>query len=122
MKRAGVALIIVGIAWGVVAFNMETSVRVDSIYSAYIPVKSVHNLELANNRQNHIIGAGIAFISGIILFGLGVVQNSMREQSNTQQDKSVRQEVSPRFSFFCSLELYLGITVFAIYVYLQFFL
>ncbi|MFZ3208404.1 MAG: hypothetical protein WA140_06180 [Geobacteraceae bacterium] len=77
MKNFGLCLIIAGAIWGVIAFNMKTSVETESrtigsgLYSAYIPSQTVHNLDLADQRRNHLIGAGITFIAGVLLFGFG---------------------------------------------------
>lgn len=80
MKNFGILLIVVGVIWGIYAFNMETSITTEGktigagLYSAYIPSQTIHNLDLASRRQNHLIGAGVLFISGIILFGFGTLQ------------------------------------------------
>jgi hypothetical protein len=80
-KRVGIAVIIIGILWGVYAFNLSTSISVGgSSYgsgdaSVYIPLREVHNLSLADNRRNHLIGAGITLLSGILLFGFGSMKS-----------------------------------------------
>ena len=82
MKNFGIMLIVVGVIWGIFAFNMETSIITEGktigagLYSTYIPSQTVHNLDLASRRQNHLIGAGVLFISGIILFGFGSIKAS----------------------------------------------
>jgi len=80
MKIFGICLIIAGLAWGIIAFNMETTVTTEGqtfgegLYSIRVPSQTVHNLDLADRRRNHLIGAGIAIISGILLFGFGTLQ------------------------------------------------
>ena len=81
MKLFGICLIIIGAIWCAVAFNMKTSVRTDGktlgsgAYSIHIESQEVHNLALADQRRNHIIGAGITIISGILLLGFGNLTN-----------------------------------------------
>lgn len=80
MKIVGIGLICIGILWGIFAFKMETTVTTEGqtfgegLYSIRVPSRAVHNLDLASRRQNHLIGAGVIFISGIILFGFGTLQ------------------------------------------------
>lgn len=80
VKNFGLCLIITGVIWGVVAFNMKTTVETESrtigsgIYSLNIPSQTVHNLDLADRRRNHLIGAGISLLAGILLFGFGSMQ------------------------------------------------
>ena len=76
----GVVLIVIGVIWGFIAFSMNTSIETESktigvgIYSTYIPSQTVHNLALADQRRNHLIGAGITLVSGVLLFGFGTLQ------------------------------------------------
>lgn len=87
MKNLGFCLFIAGVIWGTIAFNMETFVetkgeRIDlGFTSTYIPSQRVHNLELADRRRNHLIGAGITLIAGVIFFGFGSI-SSETENSN----------------------------------------
>lgn len=77
VKNLGICLIIAGAIWGIIAFNMKTSIETErrtigsGIYSLNIPSQSVHNLDLADQRRNHLIGAGITLLSGVLLFGFG---------------------------------------------------
>ena len=57
MKISGILLVILGVILGVVAMAMDIS------YNGY------NNLGLMNDRSNLTIGAGVAFISGILLIG-----------------------------------------------------
>ncbi|MBI2354933.1 MAG: hypothetical protein HYV06_07880 [Deltaproteobacteria bacterium] len=80
MKKFGICLMITGVVWCFYAFNMKTSIETDSRvigsgpYSVYVPSQSVHNLDLADQKRNHLIGAGIVTIVGAILFGFGSLQ------------------------------------------------
>lgn len=87
MKNFGLCLIIAGAIWGVVAFNMKSTVETESriigsgLYSTYIPSQTVHNLDLADQRRNHLIGAGLSLISGILLFGFGSLMPNENESA-----------------------------------------
>lgn len=80
MKYFGIGLIIVGAIWGIIAFNMKTTVETESrsfgegIYSIRVPSQTVHNLDLADKRRNHLIGAGITLLAGVLFFGFGTLQ------------------------------------------------
>ena len=80
MKNFGLCLIVAGAIWGIIAFNMTTSVETESrtigagLYSLNIPSQTVHNLDLADQRRNHLIGAGITLLAGVLLFGFGSSQ------------------------------------------------
>lgn len=63
MRKLGIILMLVGACWGIYAFNMETSVY------GYGVGSYIHNLELADQRRNHLIGAAVSLIAGILLFG-----------------------------------------------------
>jgi hypothetical protein len=58
MKISGILLVILGIILGIIAVTMDITGG-----------HSVVNLGLMNDRSNLTIGAGIAFISGILLIG-----------------------------------------------------
>lgn len=81
VKIFGLCLIIAGAIWGIIAFNMKTTVETESktfgegMYSIRVPSQTVHNLDLADQRRNHLTGAGITLLSGILLFGFGSMQS-----------------------------------------------
>lgn len=91
MKYFGIGLIIIGAIWGIIAFSMKTTVETESrtigsgLYSIRVPSQTVHNLDLADQRRNHLIGAGISLISGILLFGFGSLKP--KEQETSDSDK-----------------------------------
>ncbi len=64
-------LILIGIICGYIAITMDTSVESGGTYEygVYIPKMKVNNIGLMNQQTNLLIGAGIAFISGILLIG-----------------------------------------------------
>jgi len=74
MKNWGIFLIIIGIICGYTAITMDTSVETGL-------GQRVNNLGLLNQQTNLLIGAGIAFISGILLIGF----NSKSGSSSTDQ-------------------------------------
>lgn len=78
---------IAGVVWGVFAFNMKTSIEAGGEYvgSIYIPRQEVHNLGLADRQRNHLIGSGIALISGILLFGFGSSRSTNEAPATANQ-------------------------------------
>lgn len=80
MKKFGICLMIAGVVWGIYAFKMETSIETEGRtfgegpYSIRVPSQTVHNLDLADQRRNHLIGAAVTLISGILLFGFGSIK------------------------------------------------
>jgi hypothetical protein len=79
MRRLGLLLIVVGLIWGIVAFNMSTSVKVGGSgkYSSYVP-EEVHNIGLMDQRRNQIFISAVLIICGVILFGFGTVSESKK--------------------------------------------
>lgn len=84
---------IAGVIWGIYAFNMKTSIETEGgtvgngTFSLYVPGQSIHNLDLAARKQNHLIGAGVTAIAGVILLGFGSLQkpNKSSAESTTKQ-------------------------------------
>jgi len=78
MKQLGALLIIIGIIWGLVAFNMDTTVQTESmsIGGMYIPSRSVNNIGKMDERRNHLIAAGLVLLIGVIL----VSSNQSKQQ------------------------------------------
>lgn len=93
MRTIGAILIIAGLIWAAIAFNMSTAVeaggeRVGSgAFSVYIPRMTVNNLGLMDQRRNHLMMSGVAVIAGIALFGFGSV--SRAESPTTNEDHRV---------------------------------
>ena len=73
----GIALVVVGLAWGSWAFTMDTTVTSEAQtisegqYSVDIPSVTVNNLGLMNEQRNHLMGAGVSTIIGVLMLLLG---------------------------------------------------
>ena len=65
MKKWGIVIIILGLIWALIAYNMSTTVGEG--------FREVHNIGLMEYRRNHIMLAGMTTIAGIILFSFGSV-------------------------------------------------
>lgn len=83
MRFIGVIFAVVGIVWGIVAFNMPTTVETggDSVGSLYVPRQEVHNLDLAEKRRTHLLISGLLIVVGSVLFGFDSVRNSSGAES-----------------------------------------
>lgn len=87
MRNFGAILAIIGIIWGVVAFNMTTIVETEERtfgsgeYATYIPSQKVHNLDLAERRRTHLMIAGLLTVIGTVLFGFGSNRSSTTESA-----------------------------------------
>jgi hypothetical protein len=82
MKMLGMVLVALGLAGGVYALNMDTSVEaggqtlVSGSYSIHVPETRVNNIGLMDERRNFLYASGLAVVVGIILFGFGSLQKS----------------------------------------------
>lgn len=92
MKFAGIALVLIGLIWGVVAFNMKTDVAVDSsglialgVSPSLLP-RSVQNVGLMEERRNHLFAAGMLMIGGFVLFGFGVNSEARARAEGTDSE------------------------------------
>ena len=68
------SLITGGLIWGIWAFNSDTTITTMPKFfddGSYIPSVTVNNIGLMNQQRNHLIGAGVATIIGVILFAMG---------------------------------------------------
>lgn len=79
MKSFGIFLIIIGIICGYIALNMDTSVETRF-------GQQVNNFGLMNQQTNFLIGAGITFISGIMLIGIGVKSTYGKSSENHENN------------------------------------
>lgn len=68
MKNTGIALVLVGIFWASIAFNMDVTVPTESVYG--VPSR-VNNLGLMEDKRNALMGAGVCVIAGVVLIGFG---------------------------------------------------
>ena len=73
-------MVIVGAIWGLFAFNMDTTVKTEGRYFSGISIPSmeVNNIGLMEERRNHLMGAGLTLLVGVILFAAG----SQSDQTN----------------------------------------
>ena len=71
MRRLGLLLIVVGLIWGIVAFNMSTSV--DDVLGG-----SVYNIGLMDERRIQLLISAVIIICGVVLFGFGTVAESRK--------------------------------------------
>lgn len=82
MRAIGTILIVAGLIWAAIAFNMSTTVeaggeRIGSgAFSVDIPRVTVNNLGLMEQRRNHLMMSAVAIIAGIVLFGFGSVSRT----------------------------------------------
>lgn len=67
----------VGVVWVIFALNMNVSVTSDAKvigsgeYEIKVPEMTVNNIGLMDQRRNHMIGAGVVFLAGVILLVFG---------------------------------------------------
>lgn len=98
MKLFGVFFIAVGIIWGVVAYNMETTVTVGGELGPgglfYIPKSEVNNLGLIETRRNHLMFAGLSVVVGVLLFGFGSLSRST-DSSNLKKCPFCAEAIQP---------------------------
>ena len=91
MRKIGILLILAGCFWGIFAFQMETTVYIEGktigsgFYSVSVPGQTVHNLELADQKRNHLVGASITLIAGVLLLGFGSMRP--KEGATSYSDK-----------------------------------
>lgn len=87
MKAFGVLLVIAGLVWGLIAFNMDTTVTTESEtvgsgeYSIYMPSQTVNNLGLMETRRNHLMFSGLTILVGVLLFGFGSISTKSSEDN-----------------------------------------
>lgn len=78
MKTLGIFLLSIGIIWGVVTFNLETTVETEDQYIAgiYIPGGKIHNIGKMDEKRNHLILSALLIITGVVLFGFSSIRPS----------------------------------------------
>ena len=84
MKQLGIFLVVIGLVWAVIAFNMDTTVTTEGRYERIgsgeyatdisIPSMTVQNIGLMETRRNHLMFAGLTALAGVILVGFGSIQ------------------------------------------------
>jgi len=83
MKSLGLILLVLGILGLIVAFNMDTTVSTESqsIGDIYIHSSRVYNIGLMEERRNYIILSCVGIVSGLLLIGLGSIQDTLKENA-----------------------------------------
>lgn len=77
MRALGIFLVIAGIVWALIAFNMDTTVTTESQtygsgeYAISVPSVTVNNLGLMETRRNNLMFAGLTILVGVVLIGFG---------------------------------------------------
>lgn len=73
MKRLGVTVLFVGVAWGVYALNIDVTVTTkgEFVGSIYLPPQTVNNIGLMDERRNHLAIAGFLSLAGLLMALLG---------------------------------------------------
>jgi hypothetical protein len=77
MKSIGALVLVVGIIWALVAFQMKTTVSTESqdfgsgTYAMHIPSITVQNIGLLEDRRNQLMFSGLSILAGILLIGFG---------------------------------------------------
>lgn len=83
MKGFGILLVLVGIVWALVAFNMDTTVATGPLsygsgaYAIRVPSVTVNNLGLMETQRNNLMFAALTILIGVVLIGFG--SNSKHE-------------------------------------------
>ena len=101
MKLWGSILIVVGLFWGVIAFSMPTSVKIDGKtigsgeHSSYIEPHEVFNLSLASSRNLNLTIAAVITVIGTILFGFGSLHPSESSNRNARKCPFCAETIQP---------------------------
>lgn len=84
MKKVGLILIVIGLVWVIIAFNMSTAVKTESEtigsgdFSIHIPSMEINNVGLMDQRRNHMMASIAMILSGILLYGFGAISESRK--------------------------------------------
>ena len=87
MRSLGALLVAAGVAYLLIAFNMDVSVKTDRQFIPGVGLiggQEVANLDLMARRQNHLIVAALITIAGILmgLFAKGDLLNDPKAKPN----------------------------------------
>jgi hypothetical protein len=105
MKTLGIALLVVGSLWALVAFNADTTVTTESqrIGSIYIPSQEVHNIGKMDERRNHPMLSALVIVCGVILFAAGKVR---APSTPSQSDTSTSPKMTRRWRRLSPTDIY----------------
>lgn len=82
MRKLGIVLMAIGVLWGLVAFNMQTTVVTEGKtigsgqFAIQVPRTEVNNIGLLDNRRNHLMLAGLLVVAGVLLYGFGTLSKA----------------------------------------------
>lgn len=88
MKDLGIVLLVIGIVWAVVAFNMQTTITSPSQsfgsgdYKIQTPQVTVNNIGLMDRRRNHLMFAALTILAGVVFIGFGTVAKKPQDESS----------------------------------------
>lgn len=85
MKFAWRALVLLGVAIALIAFNMDTTVGTNA--------GRVHNIGLQSQQQMLLILGGIAILAGVILFAVVKLKQTPEEEA---KERAARQDMQDR--------------------------
>ena len=121
MRLLSMSLIVAGLIWGGIAFQMETTITTKAdfigtgMFSTYVPSQTIHNLELAEKRRGHLIGASVTFIAGILLLGFASLRPNKISSDFSAETKCpfcaeiIKKEAT--ICRFCNKELSVNVSV-----------
>ena len=82
--KFGIALVVIGLIWGIWAFTMDTTVTTEGKivgsgkYAVYVAPVTVNNIGLMNKQRNYLMGAGVSIIVGVLVLLMGVRREEVR--------------------------------------------
>jgi hypothetical protein len=91
MRILGIVLVLAGVFWALIAFNMDTTVTTEShsFGSIYVPSTTVHNIGLMETRRNNLMFAGLTILVGVVLIGFGSL-NQNKDKDSSKADNSLK--------------------------------
>ena len=92
MREFGYCLLVVGILWLIVAFNMETSVATSG--SIYLPSR-VENIGLIARRENHMYVAGLLIVISTLLVIFGSNKHAVISPARAENAREGAAERAP---------------------------